>query len=113
VTGNALLDFLKIVVVFPTNWLGFLIGIGLPLLLTFWRKLSIFDWLAMAFFNVPSLIYIASSSQQLPGQPTTSVNVMSTVGITFLGLGGFGLGWLLLLISLSLIRFLQRDKHSN
>jgi hypothetical protein len=108
-----LLNFLGILFAFPANYLGLLIGFGMPFMLGFQRKLSAFDWLTMAFFNVPNLIYLRSAilTERLP---ESSPAFMSAVGITFLGLGGFGVGWLLALIGLSVTRFYRgRRRASN
>jgi hypothetical protein len=77
----------------------------MPFMLGFQRELSAFDWLTMAFFNVPNLIFLRSAI--LNETPVSSPTFMAALGITFLGLGGFGVGWLLALIGLSVTPFIE------
>jgi hypothetical protein len=105
VSAHRLLVFLKILVAFPPNYLGLLIGLVMPFMLGFQRELSAFDWLTMAFFNVPNLIFLRSAI--LNETPVSSPTFMAALGITFLGLGGFGVGWLLALIGLSVTPFIE------
>jgi hypothetical protein len=83
----------------------------MPFMLGFQRKLSAFDWLTMAFFNVPNLIFLRSAI--LNETPVSSPTFMAALGITFLGLGGFGLGWLLALIGLSVTRFYRGLRQAS
>jgi hypothetical protein len=83
VSAHRLLVFLKILVAFPPNYLGLLIGLVMPFMLGFQRELSAFDWLTMAFFNVPNLIFLRSAI--LNETPVSSPTFMAALGISFLG----------------------------
>lgn len=106
-----MLTFLGILFAFPPNYLGLLIGLGMPFMLAFRRKLSAFDWLTVAFFNVPNLIFLRGAI--LNETPVSSPTYMATLGVTFLGLGGLGVGWLLALIGLSVTRFYRGRRQAS
>jgi hypothetical protein len=87
---------------FPTNWLGFLAGMGLAFALSVKRRLSVFDWLLVAFINVPALICLYA--QIVHEAPLRDITVLCMFLITLCGIGGFGLGWCMMLIAFSATR---------
>jgi hypothetical protein len=85
------MNLLHLMFLFPANWIGFLLGIGVAVGLSWNGRVPRLDWLAVALFNVPALICLYA--QIVRESPVDFFTVASFFLITFYGVGGFGLGW--------------------
>jgi hypothetical protein len=101
--GGLMPETLYIVAFTPLNLLGLFLGASISLLLNVWRsRLSVFDWLFAALLNVPTGIFVFSAL--FSSGPVNDITFASAIAIVFLGTGGLGIGWVLSLICLSIVR---------
>jgi hypothetical protein len=88
--------FLQLLLLTPFNLMAFFVGFALCGLLTFWRRVSIFDFLLVAVINIPTALLAVSTIRDTPidGAATT---------VPF-GVGGIGVGWITALFFIGISR---------
>jgi hypothetical protein len=104
------MNLLYLMSTLPANWVGFLLGMGVAVGLSWKGKIPGLDWLAVAFFNLPLLICYYSGLTQNIG----FLSFISLLLVTVYGVGGFGLGWFATNVAISVMRTLRgREKPSE
>jgi hypothetical protein len=78
--------FLQLLLLTPFNLMAFFVGFSLCGLLTYWRSVSIFDFLLLAVINIPAALLAVSVFGDTP---------IGGAAITVpFGVGGIGVGWI-------------------
>ena len=94
------LGFIKFAIVTPFGALGVCAGLLISAIFTYRRGRPTFrDWLVALLVNVPNLILVF---EILKNEPDVSQLVLTAmIAVPFFGISGFGLGWVLRLIWLT------------
>jgi hypothetical protein len=102
---------LTLIFVFPANWVGFLLGVGVAVGLSWKGRIPGWDWLAVAFFNLPAMLcYYSALAHE---NPPSTATVISIFLVTIFGVGGFGLGWFATNVVISVMRALHGRKNAT